>query len=185
MYQDHLKDAKWDPLTDDWLKFVPLQQAIDAAIPQDVANLGAESSMIQSFPEDHRNLDVGMVFLKGIMYGALASLGAREVFYVCTDDIPFDLYGAEPGTYPEDSYAAKLVDLYHDSAQHDSWYRISHEQNEGEHVCGYDYNVSIYRKIFVTSDSHWVHLVWIQMEAEGGPPGDWFFVKGDALRVTS
>lgn len=188
MYQESMADAVWDPETDDWLKFVPLNKAIDLAIPTNIAVFDVTASNALVKARENDGMDSNMLFFKGIMYAALSQMGAKEAFYVCTDDIPLDLY-VEPGTYREGSYGWKLSDIYQDSAQHDSWYHISHEEScesGGQtYTCGYDYHVANYRNIFVTSDGHWVHLVWIQMEAEGGPPGDWFFVKGDKLKVES
>ena len=183
MYQDKFKDAEWKPDSDDWLQFVSLNEAIDAAIPPTVAVMEVDALNAASQAIKYPNLENHFLFFKGIMYAALAQVGAKEVFYICTDDIPLDL--GDPNVYPEGSYGWKMADIYWDSAQHDSWYMISHEEKEGDLPCGYDYGVSFFRNVFVTADCHWVHLVWIQMMADGGPPGDWFFVKGDKLKVES
>lgn len=49
-------------------------------VPPDIADLFASEG------DHHRNFEGGLTFYKGIVAGALLSLGAREIHYVSSDD---------------------------------------------------------------------------------------------------
>lgn len=64
------------------LVFRPLNEVLEALVPADVADLFTDSMNPSSSP----NYDGGLTFYKGIVAGALLSLGAKDIHYVCSDD---------------------------------------------------------------------------------------------------
>lgn len=169
-----------------------VREALDAAVPPDVAPVGVggplpEGQFTQNLPKGG---DFDMAILKGIVAGALASVSAQKVAYISSEDMGSNLLNSD--WEPKSASGAEMsknLDDYdnlpdaiaacyygHIEATNGGSIDLSTEPTaENPYIYSYIVQVRIYK--WPSADMS--YMITVHLEGEGGPPTDFYFVRND------
>lgn len=169
--------SKWDH-TPEGLVFGTVREALDNAVPGDVAPVGTQKG------------DIDMSILKGIIAGALASVSAQSVAFISSEDMGPDLLNSdwEPKTASGAEWSKDLNDYDilanaiaacyygHIEATNGGSIDLSTEPT-AENPFIYSYVVQV--RIYEWPSADMSYLITVHLEGDGGPPTDFYFVRND------